>query len=72
MARHPYTEAEAARLARFRKDAIIGTGGQVARRIAALGEELGVDEIAIVTWTHDEEVRRRSYTLIAEAFGLGP
>ena len=71
-ASHPYTEAEEARLARFRKDAIIGTGEQVARRIAALGGELGVDEIAIITWTHDEEVRRRSYTLIAEAFGLGP
>ena len=69
---HPYTKAEETRLARFRKDAIIGTGAQVARRIAALGGELGVDEIAVVTWTHDEEVRRRSYTLIAEAFGLGP
>ena len=41
-------------------------------RIAAIGEDLGVDEIAIVTWTHDETVRRRSYELIARAWGLAP
>ena len=34
-------------------------------------DELDIQEIAVVTWTHDEEVRRKSYALLAEAFGLG-
>ena len=63
---------EAARLARFREQAIVGRAEHVVERIRAIGEELGVDEIAIVTWTHDESVRRRSYELIARAWGIAP
>jgi len=43
----------------------------VAERIRALAAELEVQEIAVVTWTHDEAVRRRSYELLAREFGLG-
>ena len=68
---HPYSETEKAVLDRFRKQAFVGTPGQVAERIRALASELDVQEIAVVTWTHDEQVRRRSYALLAEAFGLG-
>ncbi len=69
-ASHRYSDSEAARLERFRRDAIIGRPEPVARRIAAIGEELEVDEIAVVTWTHDEAARRRSYELLAGAWGL--
>jgi len=31
-----------------------------------------VEELVVVTWAHDAEARRRSYSLIAEAFGLAP
>jgi hypothetical protein len=31
---------------------------------------LGVDEVAIVTASHDAAARRRSYELLAEAFAL--
>ena len=65
-------DAEARRLAQFRERAMIGTGEAVAARICALAEELGVAEVAVVTWAHDEAVRRHSYTLLAEAFGLTP
>ena len=71
-AAYEYSDGEAARLARFREQAIVGRAEHVVERIAAIGEELGVDEIAIVTWTHDETVRRRSYELIARAWGLAP
>jgi luciferase family oxidoreductase group 1 len=54
---HPYTDAEKARIADV----------QVAARIRALAEQLNVQEMAIVTWAHDEAVRRRSYELIANA-----
>ncbi|MDE0174067.1 MAG: LLM class flavin-dependent oxidoreductase [Defluviicoccus sp.] len=70
-AAHPYTEPEKAILDRFREQAFVGTPGRVAERIEALATELDVQEIAVVTWTHDEAVRRNSYALLADAFGLG-
>ena len=33
---------------------------------------VGVDEMAVVTWTYDEEVRRASYTELARAAGFAP
>ena len=71
-AAYDYSDSEAARLARFREQAIVGRPEPVAARIRAIGAELGVDEIAIVTWTHDETVRRRSYELMARTWGLAP
>lgn len=65
-----YSPAEAARIAEFRKHAFLGTGAQVVERIAELAGRLDVDEMAVVTWTYDEQVRRRSYRLLAEAAGL--
>lgn len=70
-AAHPYTAAEAARLAELRRQAFVGTADQVAGQIRELAERLDVHEIAICTWTHDEAVRRHSYALLADAFGLG-
>ncbi len=45
---------------------------EVAERIEALKNQVGVDEMAVVTWTHDEEVRRASYTHLARAMGFAP
>lgn len=70
-AAHPYTEAEAARIAEMRKSTFVGTGAQVAERIDALAKRLNVDEMAVVTWAHDETARRNSYRLLAEAMGMG-
>jgi luciferase family oxidoreductase group 1 len=69
-AAYPYTEAEAARLTEYRRTAFVGTGAQVAERIADLARRTGVQEIAAVTWAYDEAARRRSYALLAEAAGL--
>ncbi len=49
---------------------MVGSKEEVATRIRALAKDLGVQEVAIVTWTHDETVRRRSYELLAQEFGL--
>lgn len=67
---HDYTEAEAARIAELRRTALVGTAPDVARRIIELGRQLDVQEIAIVTWAHDEAARRRSYALLAAELGL--
>ena len=68
-AAHPRTEAEAARIADLRGKAFVGTGPQVVERIAELAGRLNAQEIAVVTWTYDEKVRRQSYRLLAEAMG---
>jgi luciferase family oxidoreductase group 1 len=71
-AAHPYTQAEAGLLAQYQANALIGTGSQVAERIAALQRQLNVQEIAVVTWAYEEAVRQQSYRLLAEAAGLAP
>ena len=61
-----------ARVAQFRQDSFVGTGPEVLARIEELKTRVGVDEMAVVTWTHDEEVRRASYTELAKAAGFAP
>jgi luciferase family oxidoreductase group 1 len=61
-----------ARVAQFRKDSFVGTGLEVVGRIEELKKRVGVDEMAVVTWTHDEKVRRASYTELAKAAGFMP
>lgn len=49
---------------------IAGAPETVRREIEAVAAEYGADEVMIVTITYDHAARRRSYELIAEAFGL--
>jgi luciferase family oxidoreductase group 1 len=65
-----YAPHEEAKIAAFRQDPLIGTGPDVANGIRELAADCGVQEVAVVTWTHDEEVRRRSYQILAAEFGL--
>ena len=67
-----YSEAEMARIERLRTRAFYGTPDVVGGRLQALAEEHGVQEMAVLTTLHDPEARRRSYTLLAQAFGLRP
>lgn len=66
-----FNAAEENRVKAMLRDGFVGEGADVAARIQALGGALGVDEIAIVTWAHDEAIRRRSYELLAEHLGVG-
>ncbi|MSP68588.1 MAG: MsnO8 family LLM class oxidoreductase, partial [Alphaproteobacteria bacterium] len=70
-AAHPFTEAERARITRLRSRAFVGAPAEVAAMIRAMAQEFDLAEMALVTWTHDETVRRRSFTLLAQEFGLG-
>jgi luciferase family oxidoreductase group 1 len=49
---------------------IAGSPQTVRAGIEAVAAEYGADEVIVVTITHDHAARRRSYELIAEAFGL--
>jgi luciferase family oxidoreductase group 1 len=50
---------------------VVGSPSTVRDGIDAVAREYGADEVIVVTITHDHAARRRSYELIAEAFGLG-
>jgi luciferase family oxidoreductase group 1 len=68
--RYPYSPRELAIVAHARQRTIAGTADRVRARLLALAEEYGVDELVIVTITHDPGARLRSYELLAGAFGL--
>jgi alkanesulfonate monooxygenase SsuD/methylene tetrahydromethanopterin reductase-like flavin-dependent oxidoreductase (luciferase family) len=66
----PYSDGERERLERLRARSFYGTADEVDGKLRALATALGVEEIAILTTLHDPDARRRSYTLLAKAFGL--
>jgi luciferase family oxidoreductase group 1 len=66
----PYSETEEAYRQNLRRNALVGTGEQVARRLRALAEDMQVQELVVITWTWDPAAQRRSYELLAQAFGL--
>lgn len=70
-AAYPYAEGELQRIERLRARALYGTPDVVGQKLRTLAAEHGVEEIAILTTLHDPKARRRSYTLLAEEFGLG-
>jgi luciferase family oxidoreductase group 1 len=55
-----------------RRRMTVGTKEMVRDGLEAIAADYGADEVMIVTITHSHEARRRSYELIAEAFGLQP
>lgn len=62
-----YSEGEKARIAELRAGAIIGTGKTVYEQLSNLAGNYEIDEVVVLTWTHDQEDRRNSYRLLAEA-----
>ncbi len=61
-----YTLSEQHALETLRANAFVGTGAQVASKLRALSQRLEVDELALITWTHDPQAQRRSYQLLAQ------
>jgi luciferase family oxidoreductase group 1 len=72
VAQRPYSAAEQAETERLRRTALVGSAGQVAGKLRALSDSLQVEELVVITWTHDPVARRRSYELLAQAFGSTP
>jgi len=66
----PYTLPERTVVEALRRKALAGTAEQIAPRLTELAQRLDLDELVIVTWTHDAAARHRSYELLAQAFGL--
>jgi luciferase family oxidoreductase group 1 len=64
-----FLEAEGEQVAGSRR-ITAGTPDQVRDALETLAQQYGADEVIVVTITHDHEARKRSYELLAEAFGL--
>ena len=65
-----YSAEDQVRIDALRQKAFVGAADAVAERLRAEASRLALDELVIVTWTFDPQARARSYTLLAEAFGL--
>jgi luciferase family oxidoreductase group 1 len=68
----PYTPRDLAIIEATRGRTVAGTPEVVREALEAAARAYGVDELVIVTITHDFKARVRSYELVAEAFGLKP
>lgn len=65
-----FSDVDMAMLAPMRQRALVGSAQTVKAKLDALAEALQLDEIVVNTWAHDPAVRRTSYRLLAEAYGL--
>ena len=61
---------EMATIEPMRAKAFVGTPAEVGARMRALAERFELDELVVNTWAHDPAVRRTSYALLAQEFGL--
>lgn len=69
---YPYTDQEKALLENIEARSTVGTPDVVKKKLTALAERHGAEELVIVTITYDAKSRTRSYELLADAFGLRP
>jgi luciferase family oxidoreductase group 1 len=65
-----YTPSEQVALAELRANALVGSAPQVAEKLRQLAQRLQVEELVIITWTHDAAAQARSYELLAQEFAL--
>ena len=72
IAHQGFDAAERAELQAARARAFVGSPATVLPKLRVLADALQLDELVVNTWAHDPAVRRRSYTLLAQGFGLLP
>lgn len=53
-----------------RRRAIVGSPALVRRKVEAVADAYGADEVMVVTITYDHDARRHSYELLAAEFGI--
>jgi luciferase family oxidoreductase group 1 len=58
---------ETTQLEQLQSQALVGSPDSVAKKLKDLANDLEIDEIVVITWAHDFEVRAQSYRLLAEA-----
>jgi luciferase family oxidoreductase group 1 len=69
-AAYPYSPAERGLIARNRARLFVGAKAKVLEELTAMITATKADELMVTTMIYDHAARRRSYELLAEAFGL--
>jgi luciferase family oxidoreductase group 1 len=69
-AAHQYSPADKALIARNRARLVVGGVKKVMAHLEPLIAGTQADELMVTTMVFDHEARKRSYTLLADAFGL--
>ena len=65
-----YSPAEQLALDRLKANALVGSAATVGSRLRQLARQLAVDELVVITWTHDPQAQRHSCALLAREFSL--
>ena len=68
---YPYTDAERASIARNRSRLFVGSPQTVMQNISPMIAASKADEVMVITATYDHDARKQSYSLLADAFGIG-
>src|ERR1700744_2870858 len=68
---YPYTDADRAAIARNRSRLFVGRSATVVPKLEAPMAASQAGEQMVVSAIYDHEARKKSYSLLAEAFGLG-
>ena len=67
---YPYADAERAAVARNRSRLFVGSPATVMQKLQPMIDASKPDELMVITAVYDHEARKKSYSLLAEAFGL--
>ncbi|ASQ93500.1 LLM class flavin-dependent oxidoreductase [Streptomyces sp. 11-1-2] len=67
---YPYSSMERDFVRSWNSDVIHGTADEVRSGLDDLQKRTGADELMLTTYAHDDDIRLRSYELIADAYGL--
>jgi alkanesulfonate monooxygenase SsuD/methylene tetrahydromethanopterin reductase-like flavin-dependent oxidoreductase (luciferase family) len=67
-----YSAAEQMALNALKSNAFVGSAATVSGKLKALAQQFDLDELAIITWTHNAKAQAHSYALLAEEFNLKP
>lgn len=69
-AAYPYTDADRASIARNRSRLFVGSPATVRAKLDPMIAASQADELMVITAIFDHDARKRSYSLLADAFGL--
>jgi luciferase family oxidoreductase group 1 len=67
---YPYTDAERASIARNRSKLFVGSPATVRQMLQPMITSSQADELMVITAVYDHDARKRSYSLLADAFEL--
>ena len=65
-----YSVVEQMALDALKSNALVGSVSTVGAKLRSLADKLQLDELVIITWTHDPKAQLHSYELLAQEFNL--